>query len=357
MSKNIYQYIDDYMAYAFSTSKNKSKTTEVSYLGKLKEFADIMTEVKSEDFNVSDLCFEDLQQYVDILGADKDDNYIENGKGNSPSSVRNKYTTVKVFIKFLRKRKVLIGDITKDEDDEGVELPNVDKDEIKYLEAEECFEMLRRISWDENSKNNVYDSEFLSVRNYALILTSFTTGLRRFELLGLEWDNIVNDTITIRGKGRKERSIPLHPTTKEALSEWREYLNKRLSKKDDEELKDYDLDLVFPSNRGGVISDGNYWVIVEKAFNTIGRGRYKVLDNYEYELNENGEKILNPKALKPHNIRKGFASLLNRNGVQTSTIQSLLGHSSIDTTMLYIGISDNTKRQAVDTIQIDLDES
>lgn len=354
-NKSIYQYIDEYMSYAFSTSKNKSKTSEISYYGKLKEFADIMTEIKGENFNVSDITFEDLQQYVDILGADKNDKYIKNGRGNAPSSVRNKYTVVKTFIKFLKKRKVFTNDITIDEIGEGVDLPTIDKNEVKYLGEDECYEMLRRITWRPGANDNVYDGEFVSMRNYVLLLTSFTTGLRRFELLGLKWDNIINNSIVIRGKGRRERSIPLHPFTKEMLEKWHQYLNKRLAKKDDEELKKYDLNLVFPSNRGDIITDGAYWVIVEKALNTIGRGRYKVDENGNYILDENGNKILNPKALKPHSIRKGFASLLNKNGVQTAIIQNLLGHSSIDTTMRYIGISDSTKRKAVDTIQINLE--
>lgn len=356
--RDIYSYVDEYMNYNFTDNKNRSNNTKVSYLGKLREFADILTEIKGKNFDVSTITFDDLQGYVDILRNSSNHPYIKNGRNNSASSVINKLTVAKIFIKFLRKKRVLKMDITRDEFDEKIQTDRVVKNEIRYLSKEECEQILANIEWKGSSANSVYDSVFNSIRNYTMMIVHFSTGLRRFELLNLKRNNIVNNgiesTLFVKGKGRKDRSIPLNESAEKTLNIWINYLDSYLQKKH-KTLKDEDL--LFPSNRGQVITEGDYWWIVEKAFKTIGRGAYLTDENGNYILDENGDKIKNPNKLSSHAIRKGFATFLNEQGASSFIIQSLLGHASITTTEKYTAVSFNTKREAVNKINLNFNIS
>lgn len=338
------KYIDNFIDEAFDPIKGKSKNTRVSYKGKLRELNEMLNEIKGKNYNVSSLTFDDLQEYADELYR----------KGNKPSSVANKCLTLQVFMKYLRKRGIIKSDITRDKDGEKLSLAKVKKRRAKILEEEEYLQMLQNISWKKGQKN-VYDGEFITKRNIALLLLFLATGLRRNEMLHLKRSDIYNNVINIIGKGDKEREIPLNTTALAVVREWLEYYDKRLENKDGEDVvPNYNSELIFPSIRGGVISDGVYWKLVEKALNTIHRGKYVVDNDGEYVLDENGEKIDNTNGIKPHSLRKSFASKLLQNGVHIKVISELLGHASISTTELYLDVTDKDKAKAIDTLQFDL---
>lgn len=344
------QYIENFIVEEFELNDEKSKNTKVSYLGKLQEFNQIINDLKGKNFNIASLCFEDLSYYIKILSTKKE----KGGKGNSPSSIRNKFITVKIFLKYLRMHKVLKKDITKDDETgSSIKLPIVREKEPNYLSEDEYIEMLNKCKYDKNNQRNVFNGSFISTRNIALILTILSTGLRRFEVLGLKKDDIHNDSIRVVGKGNKEALIPLNPVAKQTLNEWIKMLEDRQTKKEmRDELGDFDNDLVFPSNRGGIISDGTYWQIIQKALSTINRGKYIVDENYEYVLDKNGEKIPNKMAINNHGLRRTFATSLLKLGVNLRVIQSLLRHSNITTTQKYLGVNESDKQEAVNLISM-----
>ncbi len=300
-----------------------------------------MEEIKGKDFDTSTLCFDDIQQYIKKLTR----------LGNKPSSVSNKFITVKVFIKYLSKRKVVSKSIVVDDDGEKPTMPRIIKEKAKFLESKEYIQMLQNCKWNPDSKNNLFDGEFVSARNIMLILLILSTGLRRSEALGLKRSEIYDNMINTIGKGGKPRNIPLNEAATNALNEWFKYLDSRLAKKArKDELGDFDTDLVFPSNRGGVISDGTYFTIIQKALSTINRAKYIVDENYNPILDKDGNKIENPRAVRNHSLRKTFASELLHQGVNIEVIRNLLDHSSIVTTQIYLGITEKDERDAVNSI-------
>lgn len=329
--------------------ERKSETTQMSYRGKLYEFEEILIENKGKDFKTKELSHRDLQQYLDTLSTDKDDEFIKNGRGNKPSSVANKFIIVRTFCRYLYIEEVIDEDITIVPRGGRFRLPEVEKRKPRALSIEEYQQMLRNITWVEGEKN-VYNGKFISLRNKAMVSMLLTAGLRRFELLNLTRDNIKGDTITLVGKGNKERTVPLHPATKESLEDWLEALEKRTEKND---YEDFDTDLIFPSNRGGVISDGVYWEIINRAFSTIGRGRYIANEFGEDILDKNGEKTLNKDRLTPHATRKTATSVMHKQGVELGTIAEILGHSDIKTTQIYVDIDEGQKQRAVNLIPMD----
>jgi site-specific recombinase XerD len=70
------------------------------------------------------------------------------------------------------------------------------------------------------------DSRPLSLRNHLLFKLLATTGMRRQEIVDLTWEqiNLSNNTILVRGKGKKERLLPLHPIVIPLFHQYREHL-------------------------------------------------------------------------------------------------------------------------------------
>jgi len=341
--KTLKEYIGDFIEDVFEEGSGKSKNTKTSYNGKLNEFNEIMEEIKGENFEPSTLCFDDLQQYIKKLTK----------LGNKPSSITNKFITVKVFIKYLSKKKVVSKSIIVDDDGEKPIIPRIVKEKAKFLESKEYIQMLQNCKWNPDSQNNLFDGKFVSARNTMLILLILSTGLRRSEALGLKRSEIYDNMINTVGKGGKPRNIPLNEVATNALNEWLKYLDSRLAKKaQKEEIGDFDTDLVFPSNRGQRISDGTYFIIIQKALSTINRAKYIVDENYNIVLDKNGNKIENPRAVRNHSLRKTFASELLHQGVNIEVIRNLLDHSSILTTQIYLGITEKDERDAVNSISM-----
>jgi integrase/recombinase XerD len=166
-------------------------------------------------------------------------------------------------------------------------------------------------------------------RDYAILLTLLTTGLRKAEICGLK----VGDIKTYRnqavfdviGKGKKFRRIPLHP---EALIAIKDYLK----------------------------STGNGTDPGHSLFQTLGKhGPYeergltpKAVDCL---IKSVVKKALIQKRVHPHVIRHTFATTLLDNGNDLRTVQSLMGHSHIRTTEAYLHSTDDRKVEAIQGLQ------
>lgn len=152
-----------------------------------------------------------------------------------------------------------------------------------------------------------------NIKYIALFELLFATGMRVSEISNLkmsdiEWNSM---TITVRGKGNKERILVVcNNNTKERL---REYLIKRPT---------VGSDYLFLNRDGNRLSE----------------------QSIRYFIKDIGMKILN-KYVTPHTIRHSFATLMLEEGVDIRYIQSMLGHSSILTTQIYTHTSTTKQRQ------------
>jgi site-specific recombinase XerD len=159
-----------------------------------------------------------------------------------------------------------------------------------------------------------------TVRDRLILTLLYYTGIRRSELLKLNWDdlNLSKSTLVIRsGKGNKDRLIPIHPTLSDLLDK---YLEERLPLID------------------------NALIIGEKGRRMCKCCFVDILNRY---LEISG---LKKKGYSAHSFRHSFASHLIESGVDLFKVQSLLGHASLETTKVYINFNSTQMAKAVERL-------
>ena len=156
-------------------------------------------------------------------------------------------------------------------------------------------------------------SRWLGRRDHAFLLTAVQTGLRLSEMTALRHEDVSLGTgahVRCRGKGRKERCTPLTKPTVAVLKAWIQEPGRANSK------------ILFPSTRGGRLSaDGVQHLLarhVAKARKTC--------------------PSLRKKRVSPHVLRHAAAMELLQAGVDRAVIALWLGHESVETTQIYLGL-------------------
>jgi len=147
-------------------------------------------------------------------------------------------------------------------------------------------------------------------RNRAILELFYSTGMRLSELVGLDLDDLdlVSDQVTVRGKGRKERLLPVG---RPAVTALRSYFPKR-----DEVLRAVrtsDRAAVFISERGRRLSARGVQLVVRGFLDAVSEGQ----------------------DVSTHSLRHSFATHLLDAGADLRAVQELLGHASLSTTQIY----------------------
>jgi integrase/recombinase XerD len=147
-------------------------------------------------------------------------------------------------------------------------------------------------------------------RDLALIETAYGAGLRASELVGLGSEDVDfrERWLRVRGKGEKERMVPLGQPSILALPDWvvlarGELLGRRR-----------DPGRVFLNARGGVLTRVGFWTILRRRAAAAG---------------------IDPAAVHPHILRHSYATHLLRGGASLRVVQELLGHANLTTTEIY----------------------
>ena len=171
----------------------------------------------------------------------------------------------------------------------------------------------------ETKKNTTKDTEL----NHCIIELLYSTGMRVSELVGLSYQSVDNleDTVSIRGKGGKERIVVLTRSSKIALSKW---IKKR-------HTLSYSVNsqFLFPIKNKGHISRQTVYNKIKTMAKKAG---------------------LNPSEIMPHSFRHSFASHLLNRGADLRSIQILLGHSSISTTQIYTKVENKRLQSLVNDV-------
>jgi integrase/recombinase XerC len=172
------------------------------------------------------------------------------------------------------------------------------------------------------------DADVLGRRDRAMLETLYSTGIRVSELVGLNVPDldIAGEALRIRGKGKKERLVPLGT---HALSAIRRY-----------------IDSVGEDSRFAACWAGNLRNTAPLFVNKHGgrlssRSVRRKLDKY---LREAG---LDP-SISPHTLRHSFATHLLDNGADLRSVQELLGHQSLSTTQVYTHLTTQRLQRAYD---------
>ncbi len=163
-------------------------------------------------------------------------------------------------------------------------------------------------------------------RDFAVVVTLLTCGLRLSELLDLTLRSIDGPAgervIGVRGKGNKERTVPLEPEVERIIAHYQESRARR-----------------FP---GRIAADAPLFVANDGQ--AMGRGALQYLIDQLYR--EAGIRTRVPAGALVHALRHTFATSLARNGASGTELQLLLGHESLATTQRYVDATARETRAA-----------
>jgi len=161
------------------------------------------------------------------------------------------------------------------------------------------------------------------IKNACLMEILYATGLRVTELVSLPVTAARGDTrmILVRGKGGRERMVPLSPPAREALANW------LLARDADLKEKQTTSPFLFPSR-------GKKGHVTREAFFLFIKGLALVSG-------------LDPKGISPHTLRHAFATHLLANGADLLSIQMLLGHADVSTTEIYTHVLEERLKELV----------
>lgn len=158
-------------------------------------------------------------------------------------------------------------------------------------------------------------------RNKAILEVLYGCGLRVSELVSMQISNIFRKDgyIKIRGKGNKERLIPIGESTLKPLFLYIEKIRPLVP------VKKQFTDIVFLNKNGGMLSRQMIFLMIKDV----------------------AEKNGITKTISPHTFRHSFATHLLEGGADLRAVQQMLGHSSISTTEIYTHISNDFLREAI----------
>jgi integrase/recombinase XerD len=161
-----------------------------------------------------------------------------------------------------------------------------------------------------------------ALRNHCLIELLSATGLRVSELVGLKLANVMSDReiLTIKGKGGRERLVPISERARRVLATYVDELHRS---------KEGKPEWLFPSHGAtGALTRQHFALELKKLAVAAG---------------------LSASRISPHVLRHGFASNLLAHGADLRAVQQMLGHADISTTQIYTHVQPERLRAAVET--------
>ncbi len=272
----------------------------------------LRTEKKLGDKSIESYMF-DLNNFItyfngDVLNLNKKDieEYLHHLRsGLSARSVNRHISSIKGFYKYL----VEEGKINEDPSEETSVL-KIEKSLPKYLTIDEVDKLL-----------NFETKTAFDYRNKAMMEVMYASGLRVSELVSLDYNSIdlENSLIRVKGKGKKERIVPIGDIAVKALTVYMEEYRPFLVKKGR-------YDELFLNNHGKPISRQGFNFILENIKEATGI----------------------EKDLTPHVLRHSFATHLLEGGADLRSIQEMLGHENISTTNVYTHVVNEVLRENYD---------
>ena len=159
--------------------------------------------------------------------------------------------------------------------------------------------------------DNCRGSDYLSIRDMAILTMFLETGIRCYELICIQPKDIYEDYIIIQGKNHKQRVVPISPHLRKAMLRYNRVKENYFSYKTAD-------DYYFLSYTGKMLTNS----AIEHMMKRRGRGIEGV-------------------RVSPHTLRHTFAGMSLKNGMDLYTLQKILGHESISITQVYLRGLDN----------------
>jgi site-specific recombinase XerD len=290
-------YIDSFLAY-IKTEKMASPITIYSYRIELKKFFDFLSSENISDLDL--ISTSTVRQYF----------YYARGKrGLCQSSISKIIATVKSYFNYLEEEEIIVKNPTR-----KIRVPKKICRIPSVMSKYEVDLIIRSVDFAPSRcrKNKIRDKLVISLLYY--------TGIRKSELLNLNWTdiNLSKNTLIVRnGKGGKDRLIPLH---KEVIMLLDKYLDERLPLK---------TNALIIGEQGKRLCKGSFVYLLKMYLTLSG---------------------LKKKGYSAHTFRHSFATHLVEAGVDLFKVQRLMGHASLDTTKIYINFNSIQMARAIDRL-------
>ena len=233
--------------------------------------------------NYNKLKVEDIREYIQYLH--------ENGK--KASTISRSLASIRSFYQYeVKNRKV------KQDPTEGIQSPKIEKRVPSVLTSKEVELLL-------DQPKNV---DLKGTRDKAMLEFAYATGMRVTEIISLDLDDVnLDEGYVVCKTGEKQRTIPLGKMSLKALKDYIENAREFI-------IRDENETALFVNINGKRLTRQGFWKIIKY---------YK-------------EQAHITKDITPHVLRHSFATHLLQNGADLKAIQSMLGHSDISSTQVYM---------------------
>jgi integrase/recombinase XerD len=234
--------------------------------------------------------------------------------GLARTSVQRKLSAIRQFHLFLMSEGLSAGNPAQ-----AVEAPKQARALPKFV-GEHAISQLRAAAQDAVAETMNDSTRFKALRLQCLIELLTATGLRVSELVNLNYSAIIadRDFLHVKGKGGRERLVPLSAQAQATLENYIELLKQQ---------SDSPPVALFPSH---------------------GRTRNLTRQHFALELKRLAAKAgLDHRKLSPHVLRHGFATQLLAKGADLRAVQQMLGHADISTTQIYTHVQSERLKDAV----------
>ena len=250
----------------------------------------------------------DIEQFIEFSGVSSPRDFTHmhlrrflsalRNNSSSRRTIARKLAAIRSFFKFLYREKVI------DRDPAGsVFTPKSSRTLPEFLDVERTVKLV----------TSPPTGTLLGKRDRAILEVLYSTGMRVAELTGLNIRDVdlVASSIKVRGKGKKERLVPVGEEAAKAL---RTYMRETPGDPDK---------AVFLNKNGSRLTDRSVRRMI---------GKYVRICSIEQKIS-------------PHSLRHCFATHLLDNGADLRTVQELLGHKNISTTQIYTHMSSRRLRE------------
>lgn len=277
----------------------------------IKNFLEFIEKEKKASQNTLQSYRRDIVQYGDYVEKNKI-NYLKideegirdylkymNEIGKKSSTISRSLASIRSFYQYLLRVKKIKKDPT-----EGIQSPKIEKRVPSVLTSQEVELLL-------DQPKNV---DLKGIRDKAMLEFAYATGMKVTEIISLDIEdvNLEEGYVTCRHQ-EKSRNIPLGSLSLKALKDYIENSRNIL-------IKDESVKALFVNTNGQRLTRQGFWKIVKY---------YK-------------DQAHITKEITPHILRHSFATHLLQNGADLKAIQTMLGHSDISSTQIYMQFQDAT---------------
>ncbi len=275
-----------------------SRNTIAAYERDLNRYATYLADRRIE--RPADATERDIEEYVAWLREQR----TAEGEPYADSSIARAVVAVRGLHRFLATEGSVDDDVAA-----NVGTPSIPRSLPKALSLSQVERLLDAVGGGGPP----------ATRDRAMLELLYASGLRISELVALDVDDVdpVERTVTVTGKGDKQRVVPFGATAARTLEAWTVRGRPTLSPRSP---------ALFVNQRGGRLTRQGAWKIVKRWADVAGLG----------------------DTVSPHTLRHSFATHMLDGGADVRAVQELLGHANVTTTQIYTFVSRQRLRQVFD---------